>query len=109
MVVTITDTGSFGNGFALDERVTQDDAEGYVYSANSTVVKLTGVRGTFMASNEDTDYFITGDDTSAVGKITAIQQPDLVPYSGEVVYIQNMPPIQRANTQSETIKLIVSF
>ena len=109
LLVTITDTGLFANGFALDERVTQDDAYGYVYSANSSVVKLTGVRGTFVASDEDTDRFITGDDTSAVGKITAITPPDLVPYSGEVIYIQNMPPIQRANTQSETVKLIVSF
>lgn len=109
LTVTITDTGLFANGFQLDERVTQDDAEGYVYSANSTVVKLTGVRGTFVASDEDVDRFITGDDTSAVGRITAIRQPDLVPYSGEVIYIQNMPPIQRANTQSETVKLIVSF
>jgi hypothetical protein len=107
--VTITDTGLFANGFALDERVTQDDAYGYVYSANTTVVKLTGVRGTFVASDIDNDYFITGDDTGAVGRITAIRQPDLVPYSGEVIYIQNMPPIQRANTQSETVKLIVSF
>lgn len=109
LVVTITDTGLFANGFALDERVTQDGAFGFVYSANSTVVKLTGVKGTFDSSDEDTDRFITGDDTSAVARITSISDPDLVPYSGEVLYIQNMPPIQRANTQAETIKLIVSF
>lgn len=109
LTVTITDTGLFANGFALDERVTQDDAEGYVYSANSTVVKLTQVRGTFNVSDEAVGRFITGDDTSAVGRITAKRQPDLVPYSGEVLYIQNMPPIQRANTQSETVKLILSF
>lgn len=109
LTVAITDTGLFANGFALDERVTQDDAEGYVYSANSTVVKLTQVRGTFNVSDEDIDYFITGDDTSAVGRITAKREPDLVPYSGQILYIQNMPPIQRANTQSEQIKLILSF
>ena len=34
---------------------------------------------------------------------------DFVRGSGEVIYIENIEPISRSNSQSETIKLIVEF
>lgn len=35
--------------------------------------------------------------------------PDLVPDSGEVLYLENLDPITRSNTQSETIKIVLQF
>jgi hypothetical protein len=34
---------------------------------------------------------------------------DFIRGSGDVIYIENIEPISRSNTQSETIKLIVEF
>lgn len=35
--------------------------------------------------------------------------PDLIPDSGEILYIENLSPITRSNTQSETIKIVLQF
>lgn len=34
---------------------------------------------------------------------------DLVPYSGEILYIDNIPPIQRAEDQDENIQIVFSY
>jgi hypothetical protein len=108
MLIELTNTGSLGNGFSLDETVTQDFATATVLEANSTIVKLIDVRGTLNASGGE-DVFITGETTGAVGRVVSISSPDVVKYSGEVLYIENIEPIQRSNTQSETIKLVISM
>jgi hypothetical protein len=35
--------------------------------------------------------------------------PDVKLYSGEVLYIQNLLPVQRSNTTNEQIRLIIKF
>ena len=105
LAITITDNGVFANGFALDEQVTQgENASGYVYHANTTTLKLTRVKGTFVPA-----VTVIGETSEAEASVASVTEPDIVRYTGEVLYIENMEPVQRAADQSETAKLIISF
>ena len=65
-------------------------------------------------------YIVNGADTSeivasgakyskAAGNTAITTVPDLKLYSGEVLYLQNLLPIQRSNTTNEQIRLVVKF
>jgi hypothetical protein len=102
--VTFNITGSSGD-FILDEVVTSSSIEqssAFVYFANSSVVKVTNVKGTFL----DT---ITGLTSGSVASIASIKPSDFVPNSGELLYIENIPPINKFEDQTETIKTIIEF
>ncbi len=53
--------------------------------------------------------FITAPNSSSVISIANIIIPDLLPYSGEILYIENRRLIFRTNTQSEAIKILSEF
>mgnify|MGYP003643981620 FL=1 len=40
---------------------------------------------------------------------TAITEPEYTPYTGEVYFLENRKPIQRASAQEEEIKLVIQF
>ncbi len=103
---------------ANDEQVYQTFSNG-AYSANAYVhsavavsgsgnLYLTHVRGTLNTANT-----LIGTENSGGGEASAnlifYYPPDLVVGSGEVLYVENRSPISRANTQSETVKLILQF
>jgi hypothetical protein len=52
---------------------------------------------------------ITGATSGASANVTSVKNPDLVPYSGEVIYIENIDPVTRSNTQTEQIKIVLKF
>lgn len=52
---------------------------------------------------------IIGGTSAATGTITAIQNPGLALYSGDVLYIENRSPISRAADQIEDVKLVIEF
>lgn len=65
-------------------------------------------------------YIVNGADTpeivasgakysKAAGNTAITTVPDLKLYSGEVLYLQNLLPIQRSNTTNEQIRLVVKF
>lgn len=102
---------SSGNptNFIEDEIVR--DSEGtyaYIHSANSTAFKVVRLSGVFLAGST-----ITGDDSQVSvvldGGSTYKYEGDFVRGSGDIIYIENIEPISRSNTQSETIKLILEF
>lgn len=96
--------------FAADELVTQGitSANGYVYDANTTYVSLINTRGTFNASDVDTSYTFTSN-SGGVANVESIYRPDLLKSTGKILYIENTIPIQRSNTSTETIKLVIGF
>lgn len=47
--------------------------------------------------------------SKAAGNTAITTVPDLKLYSGEVLYLQNLLPIQRSNTTNEQIRLVVKF
>lgn len=101
---------SINGTFIEDEKVTQPSpytANAYMYFANTTnppSLYLTEKQGNFLVSN-----VVTGADSGATLTINSIQKGDLVPWSGDVMYIQNMEPISRSNEQSETVKIILEL
>jgi hypothetical protein len=104
--------------FAADEYVTQFSAVSYaqpsarVYAVidaldGSDFLYVTNVQNTWQQGA--TNGITTGNSSSAQFTVTAKYEGELVPGSGEVVYIENLAPITRSNSQTETIKLILEF
>lgn len=81
-------------------------ANGYVYSANSTLVGLTNSRGILMSSDVSTSYHLEGDTSGAIANVTAVIPPDLVKQSGDLLYIENIIPISRGPSQTETLRFV---
>ena len=52
---------------------------------------------------------ITGSTSATTGTITAVNNPGLDSYSGDVLYVENRSPISRAADQIEDVKLIIEF
>lgn len=100
--------------------------------ANTSKVVLTGLdksqaRGnnsviTFVNDTlmEGVGYMVNGADTPEIaasgakyskiaGNTYITTVPDLKLYSGEILYVQNLLPIQRSNTTNEQIRLIIKF
>lgn len=73
-----------------------------VYFSNSSVLKATSVKGVFGNT-------ITGVTSGAVATISTTTPSDFVRNSGQVLYIENTPPITKYDGQTETIKTIIEF
>lgn len=98
--------------FQQDEKVVQgSNANGTLYFANSTIMRITNKQGTFNVSDDVVGLVetVTGDTSGSSVKITDVAVGDIVPGSGEVLYIENLKPIRRYAQQSETLKLILQF
>lgn len=101
------------NTFVLDDycECYGCNAYGYIHSIDTPVgggnttynFYLTGVKGVFEAN---TIKSVAGD---KLFNISSIKQPDLIKYSGDIVYAENITAVSRSNTQTETIKLVLNF
>ena len=98
-------------GFTEDELVVQNEnANGFFYSSNNTVVRIVNQKGTINQSEvSGTQYFITGDSSEAQFLVSGVVPSDLVHGSGDVIYIENFTPITKTNGQTETMKLVLEF
>lgn len=93
--------------FEADEAVYQNNivlANGVYHSGNSTFVGLTKVRGTINAGET-----VVGVTSGAIANVQGRVIPDLVKYTGDVLYLENIDPVTRSNTQSEQIKIVLKF
>ena len=45
----------------------------------------------------------------ATGTVSAVNNPEIEYYSGQVIYVEDRAPITRASDQTENIKLIIEF
>lgn len=112
----LTVSGVSGSGaFTADEKVRDDSsgATGKLLSfANTNAANTTGiVRVIDDSANGDfaaTDTF-TGLTSGITGTIDTVGTKSLLPYSGDVLYVENRAPISRASDQIEDIKLVVKF
>jgi hypothetical protein len=116
---TLKLTGTYSNGsasFALDDYCEQGipgqgGAFGYIqdirdYANGTYQFSLTGVKGTFQAG---ADKYIESESGNKIVAVSSIVQPDLIKYTGDIIYAENIESVQRANTQSETIKLVFKY
>jgi len=101
-------TYTAGSGsFVEDEKVYQLDvavANAYYHSNDANYYYLTDLRGTINTGNT-----LIGVNSGASVQLNSRLPSDIVEGSGEVLYIENVDPIDRASSQSESIKLILKF
>jgi hypothetical protein len=94
--------------FQEDEIIYASGATAYFHSGNSSSIFVTNQNGLFYPGNT-----VTGNTSGATAVLssgsTYKYEGDFIRGSGDVIYIENIEPISRSNTQSETIKLIVEF
>jgi len=108
--------------FVEDELLTQDSAIIYAqpqarfHSLNDAIsgpndeMFVTNIKNIFQTvSSPEGDGVITGQTSEAQFTVTAKYNGDLVPDTGEILYLENLNPITRANNQTETFKLILEF
>ena len=98
-----------GSAFLLNEFVYQGSlsnpsAYGYINEQTPTQIRVTKVKGTFVAG-----LLITGL-TSGVNRTTVgIANPEFQPYSGDILYVTNEQKLERSDGQAENIKVVISF
>ena len=73
-----------------------------LYRANSSVIHLTNVKGTFSGT-------LTGANSGATASITTVRPGDFVVGSGDIVYIENITAINKNAGQTEKIKAVIEF
>ena len=104
--------------FAADEYVTQFSAVPFAQPSArvyAVIDELTGTDFMYVTNVQNTwqqgatNGISTGNTSDAQFTVTAKYEGELVPGSGEVVYIENLAPISRSTQQTETIKLILEF
>ena len=101
--------------FQVDEKIKQDttDAEGFIHSINTTasadVLTVTNKKGNFNESEAGSEVYIRGQSSEAQGYFTGEAGPDITPHTGEVIYVENITPITRSDSQTERVKLMIKF
>jgi len=98
--------------FQEDEVIVQgSNATGVLYTANSSQLRITNKRGVFNLSDDIIGIVetATGVSTGSTVKVTDTIAGDLVPQSGQVMYLETVRPISRYEQQSEILKLILKF
>jgi len=103
--------------FQVDEVVNQPEtgATGRVHTINTTatanVLSLTNVKGNWGTrdTGETDGNEFDGADSKASGHVTGKAGPDIVPHTGEIIYIENINAITRDDDQTERIKLMIEF
>ena len=99
-----------GANYTLNEYVYQGSsasdasAYGYLHAQTSNEVRLIRVLGTFV-----TGLPLFGATSGVSRTVTGVANPELEPYSGDMLYIENAVKTDRADGQAENIKLTISF
>lgn len=106
----LTVTGS-GANFAQDEIVFQGIS---LATATYTgdVVEFDSANGVVKVANTGgvpTAGQLIGATTAAARYVTTVTEPDLRKNSGKIIYIDNITPVARNASQTEDIKLVLSF
>jgi len=100
-------TGVSGGPFTLDEVVTSGSNTASVVEWDNTnsILYVTQPLNKTFASGAS----VSGGSSGATGTISAIENPGLQAYSGDIIYVENRVPISRASDQIEDVKLIIQF
>jgi len=107
-------SNSIQGSFTQDEIIYQTDqatSNGYVHTfANNALnvnsyIYATDLQGTITPGSEN----LIGNTSGGTALVLDVLPPDLVPFTGKILYTENLEFIQRSNSQSETYKLIVEF
>ena len=93
------------NEFVYQGNFSSPTFSGYVDTQTSNVVKLTNVRGIISVGS-----VLKGSSTNPTGRtVFSINYPEFEPYSGDVLYNENVEAVFREDGQAENIKFVVKF
>lgn len=96
--------GGVDTAFGIVQEISSDATYYYIY--------LTEAKGTFVNSDIPTSaYKYIYDDATRTNslRVDEISLPDLIPYTGEIMYVENHQAVTRNSSQSETVQLILGF
>lgn len=98
-----------GSSYTLNEYVYQGTANnaiayGYVYSQTATQVRVSQVYGTFVPG-----LLLVGLSSGVARTLTAQSNPEFEPYSGDILYVENVQKIEREDGQAENIRFVIQF
>ena len=99
-----------GSSYLLDEYVyqgtdpTNSKAYGFVVDQEPNIIKISNKFGSF-----DAGAILTGANSGTQRIIVTSSNPELEPYTGDIIYAENVTKIDREDGQAENIKLIVRF
>ena len=52
---------------------------------------------------------VTGSNSNATASINNVYEPEILFGSGDILYLENIDPVSRSNSQSETFKIILEY
>jgi hypothetical protein len=99
-----------GSNFTLDEFVYQGSSAnnayfyGFVNAQSSNQVRLTKVRGTVAVGGT-----LIGASSGVNRTVVKRDNPDFEPYTGDILYVDNVQKVQRAEGQAENVKFVIRF
>jgi len=79
------------------------------YDAINGIIRYHQTEVTGFVDFDLADFVRPDGDAGAGQDVTAINNPEVEPYSGQVVFLENRTPVNRASDQIETIKLVLEF
>jgi hypothetical protein len=109
------------SGFVDDEIVVQEGASGYSQPQASfhsiidsiggldDTMYVTNVKNTFLTTADGSDGIIRGNSSDSYFIVSNKYNGELIPDSGEILYIENLNPITRNINQTEVVKLVLEF
>lgn len=113
LVVTASGAFDFSAGQFLTGNVS--GANAYIISSNvvsNTEIEIRYTQGfdltsNFKSFNKNEEVFTSN--TNSSGVVTDIARPEILFSSGEILYIDNRPPVTRSPDQAENIHIVLEF
>ena len=79
------------------------------YVAFSSTNQITGATSSATGTTDGTTETVTLANSNTLTLTSGYATPELQEYSGDIIYLENRKPIQRASDQTEDIKVIIEF
>lgn len=92
------------NEFVYQGTLSNPTFSGYVNSQTTTNVKLSRVRGTFTLGG-----ILFGEASQKRRNAIKITYPEFEPYTGDILYTENVSPIERKPNQAELLRFVLTF
>jgi hypothetical protein len=108
-------------GFIEDETIAQESVAGFSQpqaSFHSIVdsigglddtMYVTNVKNSFLTASQNSDGIIKGLTSNSYFIVSNKYSGELIPDSGEILYLENLNPITRKANQTEVVKLVLQF
>ena len=120
-VITQATTGAVGKVVEYDSTLSllyyqQESYKGFGtnatsgnYVAFSGTNQITGATSSATGTTGASSETVTLANSNTLTLTSGYATPDLQEYSGDIIYLENRKPIQRASDQTEDIKIIIEF